>query len=144
MIFPTKPKSKATDQCLLILDGNGNKMSVVNTLCEDLYLLISRSEILCLECKRIPFVLNNRSFSCLAGPLSSAVSIPLDPPKPLMDQGPQNNLNPNYQTAQFVSDYCNPLRPHAPQSESNLPINIQPLTLQSHPQGMSRCTTENS
>ncbi|KAG7329724.1 hypothetical protein KOW79_005946 [Hemibagrus wyckioides] len=69
-----------------------------------------------------------------AGPLSSVVSIPLDTPKPLMDQGPQNNLNPNYQTAQFVSDCCNPLRPHAPQSESNLPINIQPLTLQSHPQ----------
>ncbi|KAK3545424.1 hypothetical protein QTP70_007403 [Hemibagrus guttatus] len=69
-----------------------------------------------------------------AGPLPSVLSIPLDTPKPLMDQGSQNNLNPNDQTAQFASDFCNPLRPHAPQSESNLPINIQPLTLQSHPQ----------
>ncbi|XP_060729837.1 receptor-interacting serine/threonine-protein kinase 2 isoform X2 [Tachysurus vachellii] len=69
-----------------------------------------------------------------AGPLSSVVSIPLDTPKPLMDQGSQNNLNPNYQTAQLVSDCNIPLRPNTLQNESNLPINIHPLTLQSQPQ----------
>ncbi|XP_027004420.1 receptor-interacting serine/threonine-protein kinase 2 isoform X1 [Tachysurus fulvidraco] len=69
-----------------------------------------------------------------AGPLSSVVSIPLDTPKPLMDQGSQNNLNPNYPTAQLVSDCNIPIRPNVPQNESNLPINIHPLTLQSQPQ----------
>ncbi|GAA6101176.1 receptor-interacting serine/threonine-protein kinase 2 isoform X1 [Tachysurus ichikawai] len=69
-----------------------------------------------------------------AGPLSSVVSIPLDTPKSLMDQGSQNNLNPNYPTAQPVSDCNIPLRPNTPQNESNLPINIHPLTLQSQPQ----------
>ncbi|KAI5103845.1 receptor-interacting serine/threonine-protein kinase 2, partial [Silurus meridionalis] len=65
------------------------------------------------------------------GPLSSVISIPLDTPKPLIDQGSQNNLNPNCQVTQLVSGYSIPLRP---QCESNLPINIQPLTLQAHPQ----------
>lgn len=72
------------------------------------------------------------------------MSIPLDAPKPLMDQGSQNNLNPNYQTAQLVSDYCTPLRSHLPQVESNLPINIHPLTLQAHPQGMCLTKKKNS
>lgn len=84
------------------------------------------------------------SLSCLAGPPLSVVSIPLDTPKPLIDQGSPNNLNPNFQTAQFVSD-CSPLlKANTPQSESNLPLNIHPLTLQSHPQGMSLCTTAHS
>ncbi|KAI5612637.1 receptor-interacting serine/threonine-protein kinase 2, partial [Silurus asotus] len=67
----------------------------------------------------------------VVGPLSSVISIPLDTPKPLIDQGLQNNLNPNCQVTQLVSGYSIPLRP---QCESNLPINIQPLTLQAHPQ----------
>ncbi|XP_072544443.1 receptor-interacting serine/threonine-protein kinase 2 isoform X2 [Salminus brasiliensis] len=68
------------------------------------------------------------------GPLSSVISLPLDAPKPLMDQSSQNNLNPAYQTAHAISDFNIPLKPHPPQSESDLPLNIHPLTLQAHPQ----------
>ncbi|XP_026854126.2 receptor-interacting serine/threonine-protein kinase 2 [Electrophorus electricus] len=67
------------------------------------------------------------------GPLPSVLSLPMDSPKPLMDQGSQNNLNPEYQTAQPVSDFNIPLKPHPPQTESDLPLNIHSLTLQAHP-----------
>ncbi|KAI4882231.1 hypothetical protein NFI96_003594 [Prochilodus magdalenae] len=67
-------------------------------------------------------------------PLSSVISLPLDAPKPLMDQSSQNNLNPEYQTAQPVSVFNIPCKPHLPQSESDVPLNIHPLTLQTHPQ----------
>ncbi|KAL6489913.1 hypothetical protein MHYP_G00002580 [Metynnis hypsauchen] len=67
-------------------------------------------------------------------PLSSVLSLPLDAPKPLIDQSSQNNLNPEYQTAQPISAFNIPVKPHPPQSESDLPLNIHPLTLQTHPQ----------
>ncbi|XP_066537252.1 receptor-interacting serine/threonine-protein kinase 2 [Hoplias malabaricus] len=68
------------------------------------------------------------------GPIPSVLSLPLDAPKPLLDQSFQNNLNPQYQTAQPISNYNIPLKPHPPQTECDLPLNIQPLTLQTHPQ----------
>ncbi|XP_076828097.1 receptor-interacting serine/threonine-protein kinase 2 [Brachyhypopomus gauderio] len=68
------------------------------------------------------------------GPLPSVLSLPMDTPKPLMDQGSQNNLNPEYQTAQPISDFNIPLKPHLPQTETDLPLNFHPLTLQTHPQ----------
>uniref|UniRef100_A0A3B4CIU7 Receptor-interacting serine/threonine-protein kinase 2 n=1 Tax=Pygocentrus nattereri TaxID=42514 RepID=A0A3B4CIU7_PYGNA len=64
-------------------------------------------------------------------PLSSVLSLPLDAPKPLIDQ---NNLNPEYQMAQPISAFNIPVKPHPPQTESDLPLNIHPLTLQTHPQ----------
>lgn len=69
-----------------------------------------------------------------AGLPSSLVSLPLDPPKPLMDHCSRNNLSPEFQTAQPVSDFNIPMKPHSPQSESDLALAIQPLTLQPHPQ----------
>lgn len=69
-----------------------------------------------------------------AGPQASLISLPLDAPKPLVDHCSQNNLSPEYQTAQHVSDLNIPFNPHASQSESDLPLPIQPLTLQPHPQ----------
>ncbi|KAL7876535.1 hypothetical protein AOLI_G00114980 [Acnodon oligacanthus] len=67
-------------------------------------------------------------------PLLSVLSLPLDAPKPLVDQSSQNNLNPDYQTAQPISAFNIPVKPHPAQSESDLPLNIHPLTLQTHPQ----------
>ncbi|XP_036452987.1 receptor-interacting serine/threonine-protein kinase 2-like [Colossoma macropomum] len=67
-------------------------------------------------------------------PLLSVLSLPLDAPKPLIDQSSQNNLNPEYQTAQPISAFNIPVKPHPPQSESDLPLNIHPLTLQTHQQ----------
>uniref|UniRef100_A0A3B1KH58 Receptor-interacting serine/threonine-protein kinase 2 n=1 Tax=Astyanax mexicanus TaxID=7994 RepID=A0A3B1KH58_ASTMX len=64
------------------------------------------------------------------GPPSSVISLPMDAPKPLIDQSCQNNLNPAYQTAYPISDFNIPPKPHPPQSESDVPINIHPLTLQ--------------
>ncbi|XP_050992183.1 receptor-interacting serine/threonine-protein kinase 2 [Labeo rohita] len=69
-----------------------------------------------------------------AGPQTSIMSLPLDPPKPLVDHCSRNNLSPEYQTAQVVSDLNIPIKPHVPQSESDLALAIQPLTLQAHPQ----------
>uniref|UniRef100_A0A8C1AD93 Receptor-interacting serine/threonine-protein kinase 2 n=1 Tax=Cyprinus carpio carpio TaxID=630221 RepID=A0A8C1AD93_CYPCA len=69
-----------------------------------------------------------------AGPQASLISLPLDPPKPLMDHCSRNNLSPEYQTVQPVSDLNIPFKPHAPQSEIDLALAIQPLTLQTHPQ----------
>uniref|UniRef100_A0A8C2JBW3 Receptor-interacting serine/threonine-protein kinase 2 n=1 Tax=Cyprinus carpio TaxID=7962 RepID=A0A8C2JBW3_CYPCA len=69
-----------------------------------------------------------------AGPQPSLISLPLDPPKPLMDYCSRNNLSPEYQTAQPVSDLNIPFKLHAPQSEIDLALAIQPLTLQTHPQ----------
>nr|AAM76920.1 protein kinase RICK [Danio rerio] len=69
-----------------------------------------------------------------AGLPSSLMSLPLDPPKPLMDNCSPNNLSPEYQTAQVVSDLNIPFKAHAPQSESELALAIQPLTLHPHPQ----------
>ncbi|XP_043117345.1 receptor-interacting serine/threonine-protein kinase 2 [Puntigrus tetrazona] len=69
-----------------------------------------------------------------AGPQASLISLPLDPPKPLVDHCSRNNLSPEYQTAQAISDLNIPCKPHAPQSESDLALAIQPLTLQTHPQ----------
>ncbi|RXN35360.1 receptor-interacting serine threonine- kinase 2-like protein [Labeo rohita] len=54
--------------------------------------------------------------------------------KPLVDHCSRNNLSPEYQTAQVVSDLNIPIKPHVPQSESDLALAIQPLTLQAHPQ----------
>ncbi|KAL0199886.1 hypothetical protein M9458_003073, partial [Cirrhinus mrigala] len=65
---------------------------------------------------------------------TSLMSLPLDPPKPLLDHCSRNNLSPEYQTAQPVSDLNIPFKPLAPQSESDLALAIQPLTLQAHPQ----------
>ncbi|XP_057189762.1 receptor-interacting serine/threonine-protein kinase 2 [Triplophysa rosa] len=65
---------------------------------------------------------------------SSLVSIPLDSPKPLVDHCSRNNLSPEYQTAQPVSDFNIPLETHSPQCESDLAPAIQPLTLQPQPQ----------
>ncbi|KAK9979763.1 hypothetical protein ABG768_013177 [Culter alburnus] len=69
-----------------------------------------------------------------AGPPSSLISLPLDPPKPLMDHCFRNNLSTENQTTQPVSDLNIPFKPHVSQSESDLPLAIQPLTLQPHPQ----------
>uniref|UniRef100_A0A8C2H557 Receptor-interacting serine/threonine-protein kinase 2 n=1 Tax=Cyprinus carpio TaxID=7962 RepID=A0A8C2H557_CYPCA len=69
-----------------------------------------------------------------AGPQASLMSLPLDAPKPLVDHCSRNNLNPEYQTAQPVSDLNIPFKPHVSQSESDLPLPIQPLTLQPHSQ----------
>ncbi|XP_052404091.1 receptor-interacting serine/threonine-protein kinase 2 isoform X2 [Carassius gibelio] len=69
-----------------------------------------------------------------AGPQASLISLPLDPPKPLVDHCSRNNLSPEYQTAQPVSDINIPFKPRAPQSEIDLALAIQPLTLQPHPQ----------
>ncbi|XP_051722765.1 receptor-interacting serine/threonine-protein kinase 2 isoform X1 [Ctenopharyngodon idella] len=69
-----------------------------------------------------------------AGPQPSLMSLPLDPPKPLMDHCFRNNLSTENQTAQPVSDLNIPFKPHASQSESDLALAIQPLTLQPHPQ----------
>ncbi|XP_059358341.1 receptor-interacting serine/threonine-protein kinase 2 [Carassius carassius] len=69
-----------------------------------------------------------------AGPPASLISLPLDPPKPLVDHYSRNNLSPEYQTAQPVSDISIPFKPRAPQSEIDLALAIQPLTLQPHPQ----------
>uniref|UniRef100_A0A671NZD2 Receptor-interacting serine/threonine-protein kinase 2 n=1 Tax=Sinocyclocheilus anshuiensis TaxID=1608454 RepID=A0A671NZD2_9TELE len=69
-----------------------------------------------------------------AGPQASLMSLPLDSPKPLVDHCSRNNLSPEYQTAQPVSDLNIPFKPHTPQSESDLALAIQPLTLQPHPQ----------
>ncbi|XP_056598696.1 receptor-interacting serine/threonine-protein kinase 2 isoform X1 [Triplophysa dalaica] len=72
-----------------------------------------------------------------AGLPSSLVSIPLDPPKPLIDHYSRNNLNPEYQITQPVSDFNIPMKPHSPQSVSDLAPAIQPLTLQPHPQDLT-------
>ncbi|XP_026062628.1 receptor-interacting serine/threonine-protein kinase 2-like isoform X1 [Carassius auratus] len=69
-----------------------------------------------------------------AGPQASLISLPLDAPKPLVDHCSRNNLSPEYQTAQPVSDINIPFKPRAPQSEIDLALAIQPLTLQPHPQ----------
>lgn len=126
-VFQTKPKrSHLTNLFLLILDCNGHEIA----LCVH---WSSKTSFV-----HFPLFVCNASFSCLAGPqCSSVMSIPLDTPKPLMDQSSQNNLNPNYQSAQPILDYNTPFRPNLPQSESNLPININPLTLQAQPQGRS-------
>ncbi|TRZ03510.1 hypothetical protein DNTS_030410 [Danionella cerebrum] len=67
------------------------------------------------------------------GPQSSSVSLSLDTPKPLLDHCSQNNLSTEYQTAQPVSDLNIPLKPQATQSEAELSLAMQPLTLQQHP-----------
>ncbi|KTG34191.1 hypothetical protein cypCar_00026372 [Cyprinus carpio] len=54
--------------------------------------------------------------------------------KPLVDHCSRNNLNPEYQTAQPVSDLNIPFKPHVSQSESDLPLPTQPFTLQPHSQ----------
>lgn len=54
---PTEPKSKAIDQCLLILDGNGNEMAVcVNSQ-------TSTFSHLCVKNPVANIVCNNASFS---------------------------------------------------------------------------------
>uniref|UniRef100_A0A8C1F3D6 Receptor-interacting serine/threonine-protein kinase 2 n=1 Tax=Cyprinus carpio carpio TaxID=630221 RepID=A0A8C1F3D6_CYPCA len=78
--------------------------------------------------------ISNPSQGAQAGPQASLISLPLDPPKPLMDHCSRNNLSPEYQTVQPVSDLNIPFKPHAPQSEIDLALAIQPLTLQTHPQ----------
>ncbi|TRZ00734.1 hypothetical protein DNTS_027933 [Danionella cerebrum] len=52
---------------------------------------------------------------------------------PLLDHCSQNNLSTEYQTAQPVSDLNIPLKPQATQSEAELSLAMQPLTLQQHP-----------
>lgn len=66
------------------------------------------------------------------GPSSSVISLPMDAPKPLIDQSCPNNLNPAYQTAHAISDFNIPPKPHPPQCESDVPLNIHPLPLQTH------------
>ncbi|XP_065125301.1 receptor-interacting serine/threonine-protein kinase 2-like [Paramisgurnus dabryanus] len=69
-----------------------------------------------------------------AGPQPSIMSLPMDPPKPLVDNCSRNNLSPEYQTAQHISDLNIRMKPHSPQSESEMALDIQPLTIQPHPQ----------
>ncbi|XP_051552867.1 receptor-interacting serine/threonine-protein kinase 2-like [Myxocyprinus asiaticus] len=69
------------------------------------------------------------------GPQSSLMSVPLDPPKPLVDHCSRNNPSPEYPMAQLVSDFNIPIKPQSP-NESDLALAIQPLTLQPHPQDL--------
>ncbi|XP_051990425.1 receptor-interacting serine/threonine-protein kinase 2-like isoform X1 [Xyrauchen texanus] len=69
-------------------------------------------------------------------PKSSLMSLPLDSPKPLVDHCSRNNLSPEYPTGQLGSDFNIPIKPHTPQTESDLALAIQPLTLQPHPQDL--------
>uniref|UniRef100_A0AAR2KL76 Receptor-interacting serine/threonine-protein kinase 2 n=1 Tax=Pygocentrus nattereri TaxID=42514 RepID=A0AAR2KL76_PYGNA len=128
--------------CLIELEPMLRRFDEIDVL--EAVLEVKRSKVSnCQKRRRHKFLLLNTDFSvylmvpCAASllgphrPLSSVLSLPLDAPKPLIDQ---NNLNPEYQMAQPISAFNIPVKPHPPQTESDLPLNIHPLTLQTHPQ----------